>query len=771
VRVVLAAAAVLGALAPGGEQYRRWIDSLGDESVVVRDEAAARLRSAGRSAWPDLETAGRSHPDPETRVRARELLGFARLRRRLSFRVLEEAPSAVAVLQGGPSCEKIRLIRVLSRHFEEAAELLPGLLRDPDPEVAVAAAEALYENRNADWGPRLLELYLADDCPRSGRIHELLCSASSRLPPGILDAAWEKAGPRARPRLLLLAVNANLPAAVPPEELRALLRDGDAADRRAALSFIRDRGAAGTLLEIEPLLDAPEPSTVAEALAALRQLRHRPDPERLGRLLRHDDPRVREEAAQTAAAFEERACLEGLRALLRDPSTSVRQTALAGYAKIEGPAALETAFEVLLSDGGDTRDQAASLLTTPANRLWAAPRARVLVAEPEAERRLRGYDLLHRIEGPSALYGLSRDPEESVRRWAIGQILRKVDGPGAAEALEGFAKDSSGPIRFEAVRALFRMGRKEYLPALEAFLSGPEYTLKVDAAETVLEKGGEAAEALARQLVVDPDGGLRRLGLGALADRADRSCADQALAALSDADGRLRRTAAHYLGKLLAGGKDPELLARLAASLESAEEEPLALAFRLVLEHGNASAVPAVRSLLASGRAPSADRAVRAIALWSEDRAAEELAPLLADDAALNDSVFARLKDARRPTGGPPVLAAALVRLLRHADPRVRRSAVLASEDLRLGGEFLAPLVEDPSAAVRHAAAGACARLGLAADAVEARLDDEDPEVRILAATLLPKLRPASIPAVERAVASEDCAWAKRRMELTIRTR
>src|SRR5690349_19876497 len=106
--------AVLCSLHPEGGQVGRWIEDLGHDNPVVRDRASLQLRAAGRAAWPDLDAASRLHPDLEIRARCADLLEASRLRRRLPWRVLDEAPNAVAVLRGGTSSERTALIRILA---------------------------------------------------------------------------------------------------------------------------------------------------------------------------------------------------------------------------------------------------------------------------------------------------------------------------------------------------------------------------------------------------------------------------------------------------------------------------------------------------------------------------------------------------------------------------------------------------------------------------------------------------------------------------------
>ncbi len=763
---VLAAAAALLLQQQSPDHLRRWIDQLAEEDVSVRESASRRLGDAGRAAWPALEAASRTHPDPEARARARDLLAAARDRRRLSHRILEEHPGALGALTAGATCEKIRLIRTLGRYYDETSDLLRDFVLDPDPEIAVAAADALYENRNYEWVGRLLELYAAEECPRATRVYELLSSNASRLAAADLQRLFAGTGPRGRNRLMHLAINANLPLAVPPDMVRAMLRAGDAPARRAALAWVRDRGPQGNAFEIEPLLDETEPHLAADALATLRHLRHRPDPETLARLLRHEESLVREEAVHTTVAFAEREELPILRTLLDDPSTSVRQAALSGLFKLQGPAALEDALRVYLRDAGEQREQAAALLAR--HRDWSLPRVRKLAADPDPDRRLRALELLQQFDGPSVVAQAVGDAEEAIRRWALARQL-KADTPATLEVLEMLSRDAAESIRFEALRSLVRRGRREHVPALRSFLDSREYTLRYEAAETILEHGGDACEPLARALLEDPDPSLRRLALNALAERQDAASARHAFECLNDPDGRLRRSAAQYLGQVLKHRPDPAMMARLAAAMDALEDEALVLAFNLVVTYGDPDAAPALRRLVASGRAPSLQRVVQALAEWAGDRAPAELVPLLGDDPALNELVFARARElrARFPESDRADLEKAVRRLLGHANRRIRRAALLAAEDLGVATDAIPCLVEDPEPSVSCAAIGACARLGLsaAARAVEARLDDPDPDVRVTAASAISRLRPEARAAVERAVRREECAWARRRMD------
>jgi HEAT repeat protein len=762
--------AVLCSLLPEGGQVGRWIEDLGQDSPAVRDRATLQLRAAGRAAWPDLERASHTHPDLEIRARCLEILESSRLRRRLPWRVLDEAPGAVDTLRGGTSCDRVALIRILARSYEETWELLLDLTLDPDPEVVVAAAEVLQERRNSDWAPRLLRFYATEDCPRSGRAYELLTMASGRLSTEDLHRSFADAGPRGRVRIVQLAMNASLSLELGPEILGDWLRAGDATERHLALTWLRERGCAAALPFVEPLLSHPDPGLVADALATLRACGWRPQASEIEALLSHDEPPVREEAIQAAVVFEEESCLDALRRLLKDPVMSVRQSAISALARLAGAAAYDDLWALYLRDSGESRDTAAAILARSPK--ISMERLKPLLEDVDPDRRIRAYELWSRIDTVRVLAPLSRDREMLVRQWALQQLLRRQETPGAADAMEPFADDAVESIRFEALRALVRMERRERAAALEPFLGSPDYSVRFDAAETLLMLRDDRAQALARKLLQDPDAPLRRLGYFALADRSDREVGDLAIRELADPDSRLGGAAAKYLRQMLTAKRDEAVLGRLASDLAQLSGEPLDLAFGLVLEHGDGAAAPAVRSLLLSGRAPRPERAVRALCDWAGERAPAELAGLLSDDPALNETVFARLREVRKryPDSGRSEQAAAFNRLFTDTDRRLRRGAAQAAGDLSLSFESLIPLVDDPEASVRAAAIAAARALSLAnaAPRIASRLDDDDPDVRVAAALSLLALRPAQRPLVERQIAGEDCPWVKRRLESSL---
>jgi hypothetical protein len=249
--------------------------------------------------------------------------------------------------------------------------------------------------------------------------------------------------------------------------------------------------------------------------------------------------------------------------------------------------------------------------------------------------------------------------------------------------------------------------------------------------------------------------------------------ADRAVRELNDPDGRLGGAAAKYLRPDAHRQHDPAVLARLAQGLEAWTGEPLELAFNLMMEYGDADSAPPVRKLLEAGRAPRPDRAVRALAEWAGEQGAAELAgpawaptrrstsPSSPASARCGGATPRRAaRSSRRPSPGssPPPTAACAA-----APPRRP-----ATSDCPVAG--VVALVDDREPSVRCTAMTAARSLALAAaaDSIEAKLDDDDPDVRISAVLSLATLKPAARPTVERAIATEDCLWAKRKMESSI---
>ncbi len=755
----------LGALPRTGqdeELHRGWVDSLADESLVARDDATSRLLRAGRAAWPILERA-LAHDDPEVRSRAASILDSSRRRRQVSYEILREHPGAIATLEAGATREKILLIRTLARRFEKSADLLLPLLRDPEPEVVVASAEALYENRRFEWVEPLLSLLTHDSCPRATRVSELLRCASSSIPLDRFQSSLLSAGALGRARLVELAHAASLAVDVPRDLLEAMLRDAGIAAPRAALAWIRNHPPREDGPEIEPLLRSPYAELVAETLVTLQSHGRRIDPSTIRSLLSHEDETVRAQALELLASRDDPSAAEEAARLLADVSTSVRRTALGTLWKLRGTRALETTLALFFEEDGDPHEAAAAYLLR--HREWTRPRLTETLAAQAPDRRRRASELLYTMDGVSVLVRAATDPDADVRRWALQRLLSH-DGPSATETLQTLSKDPIEGIRFDALRGLVRRGARERIDELARFVGGAEYSFSLGAAETLFDYGGDRVPDLARQLLRIDDAHLRRLALAALSERRLWNAGAEALAFLADPDARLQRAAIQYLSSALDVRPDAKTVAAVRERLPALEGDPHAAALHLITTHGDASSRAVVREALLAGRAPSVDRALRALADWSEMDAETELAGMLGDDPALNHAVYRRMASLQKIGG--EATDRALRRLMAHRAPAVRAGAIRAGADLKRDSliPLLGAALDDSDAEVRDAAVAACGDLGVAESAsrIARLLNDEDPDVRTQSARVLARLRPASREIVQRSAEAEDCGWVRRRM-------
>lgn len=745
-------AALLALASQDADEIRRHIEELANEDLDVREDAAARLRQAGRAAWPELRRA-LDHSDPEIRATAAWLLDQGRARRRLSHRILRLHPAAPSLLRAGACEETFRLIRTLGRNFEEGAEILLELLEDPDPEIRIAVAEALYDNRRHEWVEPLLALLADEACPRAGRVQELLRSDSSHIPGATLAKHFESAGPVAATRLLELAAQGGLDVEFPRSKLHELLQGEAPRTRRAALAWIRKRPKPEDSAPVSRLLVDADDAVLAETLSTLRALDATPDLSRLRTLLGHADDTVRAQALELLVRAEGPGADGDAEALLADPSTDVRRAALHALWRTRGTGALERTLRIFLEEAGETRELACTYLLR--YRTWTRPHAVEARDAEDPDRRQRGVELLYAIDGVSALVAASADSDADVRLWALQRLISH-DGESATAALRRMAEDETPAIRFHAARALVRRGEPR-LDDLARFLESDEYTFVLGATETLLEYGGQRVPEFARAVLRHEDAHVRRLGLEALADRRLLDAVPTALEQLSDPDPKLRRAALYYLSLSLAERNDSEIVDAVRSRVDRED----VVAAQLLAEFGDDSTRSELRSAVRDGKLAAGERLLRTLLSAAES----EIARMFGDDAFLNARLASMLVD----RGCDREIPARIRQLLASPLPGVRAGAVRSIATLGIAAldEAAIAALSDPDAEVRSAAAWTCGDRSLreAAERLAALLDDEDPDVRERAAWALSRVAPASRAAVARAAANEDCAWVKRRME------
>ena len=550
-------------------------------SVAAGKEAEAEAIApaaidALRAILVDRTVRPQNLPDGRTRARYRETHALTYLG--------EAARSPLASVRAG-------VARTLGDVDDRAAEdILGKLLTDRDPEVRVAAAEALA--LRAEYVPTAT-LAALEAALRGGRRELVL--------PAALGLAARKRPEAFQPLLLVIK------AGEPEERERALLALGALGDRRA-------------LDELVPLLD-PAPENEADRVLTPAAV------EALGRLLpslqgdEAVDIRGRlERLALTGAGPARLRALTGLRyagqlgivqqvAVDREARTDVRVHAIAQLGLARDPAT-ETALAELLSDDDyGVREAAVAALT----KVLRADRTRV------------------------SLHALA-SPHDHISAPAARYLSAAGD---AATLVERFGSVKSADVRKMLREGLIRRGELPR-PQLEAALRGADPRPRAEAA-WLAGYGGTAAAPLADAVAAavargeagwrTADGGARG-GKDLLADEALAWRASLWAAGRVGAAATVDASAASAVGNDRAPVEARREAARVLAVAGSAtalakavgdrDREIRAVASHAVAERQPATAATVVRSL--GARADATTIAPLANVAW-----AELAAPLVAD--------------------------------------------------------------------------------------------------------------------------------------------
>ena len=741
-----------------------WIEDLGQDDIETRTKAGARLLHAGRAAWGPLTNA-ESHSNPEISARATQILSHARLRRQISYRILRFHPNALYTLKDGPTREKLRLIATFGRYYKESRRFLLTFSADPNPRIAVAAAEALYDNRDFSWVEHLLRIYAEETVPRSPQISRLLVAASSRIPRILLQNLLGEARMDGKARLISLADIADNPLTVSPSLLRRMTREGSPFVQTVALRWIRNNPLPGGISYTEPLLDSSDAGVVTEGLITFRILRHPVPVDTVLLLSSHEKAAVRQEALRLLYFLDKSSAATVAREKLGDPSTSVRKVALQHLWKMKGKTILPTILRIYLEEGSEQGDLAATFLIQ--NWDWAESRLRGALKSVSPAVRHRALRLLYRIGGNRVLDGAMDDPDEGIRLWALRRVLSR-NHPSTVSTLEKLARDTSSNIRFEAIRGLVRSGQRKRLDDLHPFLESGDYLHQVEAAETLFDYSRERVLSLAIRILKGTDPYLKRMALDALCSRQVFEAIDPALPCLHDRDPRLRRSAARYLSQALAHRPSAKVIAFLRNSLPGLKGERFNLTFQLLTAHGDETCRVVILDALRSGKGTNHYNTLRALCSWSGATEREDLLDLLGDDPILNQGIFRQIGSCGREH-----LDRAMDGLLSHRNPSVRSGAIPAALDLApdVLRKHLPALLRDGDPGVRFEAIVACRKReeGKATNLLLPLLDDEDPELRLAAAENLLQVAPRTRAQIREILGMEECPWVRRRLRALLR--
>lgn len=387
----------------------------------------------------------------------------------------------------------------------------------------------------------------------------------------------------------------------------------------------------------------------------------------------------------------------------------------------------------------DTDEVRALLLYAADHRLYEPLSVERALAGDASVRRLLAASLgwSQVAEGRPVLAGLLLDASPAVRLAAACSLGRLGD-PAAEPALLAAVGRDDRAAAAQAVGALGQLGTPlaTVLQALQELPPAERWARLLPHLDLFV---GDAVAPLARHALELPGEErlpveLRLAAARALAARAE--VADRPLFRRLDAEGepRLRAVAGVALAQL--GGADD--LAALAGSLDDPDPLPLvrtleAVAARLSRQSGSAPAGWSGR-LVARLRDPRPSVRLAVLGNAAPWLAEADLAAAVAGLARAGEpweraAALAVLVEVRHPLALPLAVAAAQA-----TEPGLRAAAARAAG--RLGAhELLAPLVADPSAQVR--AAAAAPRLALAANpAADALVVLSDPDIGVRASAL-----------------------------------
>jgi len=755
------------ALAQDSSAIRAWIEDLGHEKIEIRTAAERKLLKVGRESWTLLKAA-EGHPDPEVASRAVQILHRAHLRRKIPYQILRYHPNAIHTLQDGATREKLKLISTFGRYYQESKTFLITLSNDLDPQIAVAAADALYDNRDFSWVEHLLEIYASTPPPHSPRISRLLVAASTRIPEERIQELLYKSPLEGKSRLIFLANSSDIPLSVPSSVLRDLLIRGTSEGKISALRWIRKESALQEIRTLLPLLKSGDPTVLSETLTTIRVLQYPIPIESILPLLSHSKATVRQETLRLLKFLDEPTTARVALEKLSDPSTTVRKVALEFLWKIRGTEILPIILRTYLEEGSEQGDLAANYLIQ--NWEWAQPRLYQAAKSKNVSTRHRAFRILYRITGTLVLGRAMKDPEEIIRLWALRRVLSR-NHPSTVATLEKLTKDHSSHIRFEALRGLVRRGKRERLEDLIPYLKDNDYLHQIEAAETLFDYSREQILSLAKVILQRKDAYQKRIALDALTTRQVFEATSLALPCLHSGDPRLRRSAARYISQSLSHRTSNKIVAFLRDSLPTLEGERFTLTFQLLTTHGDESCQTVILKALREGKGTSHNKTLRALCSWWGAASQKNLIALLGDNALLNKAIFRQLKQRTRKES--KTLETTIDRLLTHPDHNIRSDAIPAALELTPNSlkEKLPLLLKDEEPEVRFEAIIACRKLKekRGRKLLRPLLDDEDPTLRLRAAENLLLVSPEDRSLIQKTAREEECTWVQKRLKALLK--
>jgi HEAT repeat protein len=414
------------------------------------------------------------------------------------------------------------------------AEAVPGLLEalhDADADVRWAAAAALERIGDAAAVPGLLEaLHDADADVRWAAAAALERIGDAAAVPGLLAALRDaNAGVRRAAAEMLGQIG---DATAVPGLLHAL-GDADERVREAAAAALGQIGAPAVpgLLAALRDADADVRWAAAEALGEIGDAAVVPG---LLAALRDADWRVRWAAARALGLIGALA-VPGLLAALGDANADVREAATEALGEIGDAAAVPGLLAALGDTNADVREAAAAALGKIGDAA-AVPGLLAALRDADADVREAAAWALRKIGDAAAVPGLLaalRDADADVREaaaWALGEIGDAAAVPGLLAALG----DVEARVRRAAAEALEQIGDAA-VPGLLAALGDADERVREAAAAALGQIGAPAVPGLLAALR-DADWNARRAAAEALGQIKDATSVPKLLEVLDGSE-------------------------------------------------------------------------------------------------------------------------------------------------------------------------------------------------------------------------------------------
>jgi HEAT repeat protein len=399
------------------------------DSAETREAAGAALREAkvnlatapgARQAVPPL-TARLASPTEAVRYAAVVTLGAIHDGRAAAPLV------ALALRAAEPRRVRLAAVRAVGAFDDASAERLRPALSDTDWAVRDAVVEVLAERRPLPVEALLAALGDARATVREEAVFGLRHATDARVAPAVAallkdpepevrQAAAEALGALGDARTLDALVAAALDAAQPlevrlaalraagdmndasvPERLHAAWHDPDAVVRAAMVEIMAQRKPLPLDSLIFTLADA-DAKVRAAALEGLREARGPRVEPAVAALLKDPEPAVREAAAETLATLPDAAAVPALMGALNDKSREVREQAAYGLGARDAKEAVPALLTLAADPDGDVREVAANVLGRLKDKRAVEPLIAML-GDPEPATRKAALSALRAITG------------------------------------------------------------------------------------------------------------------------------------------------------------------------------------------------------------------------------------------------------------------------------------------------------------------------------------------------------------------------------------